>query len=160
MKDELLRITNYIDNIDVNGTSENFEYDFCPFLQNILDTLTAEQQDDFIIEIFRYKDPYLYFIARFLDFADYNLKGRYLSSYVFCECFAKINDVEYLYCLYLNLEIHLMKRRFFTDDLVLSIPDIINNLYLLINQVRDENSIDYCLKIIENLHDQAYGIPQ
>ncbi len=160
MKDELLQVKNYIDDISVKGTSENFEYDFCPFLQNILDALTAEQQDNFIGELLRCKDSCLYFIARFLDFTDYNLKGKYLSSYVFCECFAKINDLECLECLYFNLKIHLMRRRFFTDDLVLSIPDIINNLYLLINHVRDGNSIDHCLKIIENLHDQKYGIIQ
>ena len=70
MKDELLQVKNYIDDISVKGTSENFEYDFCPFLQNILDALTAEQQDNFIGELLRCKDSCLYFIARFLDFTD------------------------------------------------------------------------------------------
>jgi len=44
-----------------------------------------------------------------------------------------------------------MQRKFFNDDLILSVDDIVNNLYLLINHLRDENSIDFCLKMIENL---------
>ncbi|WP_294219742.1 hypothetical protein [uncultured Chryseobacterium sp.] len=153
MKDEFLLVKNYIDKIDIHGTSENFEYDFCPFLQNILDTFTTKQQEDFIKEIFKSGDPYLYFIARFLDFTDYDLKGRYESSYVFCECFSKIERVEYLECLYDNLELHLMQRKFFKNSLILPLEDIVNNLYLLINHLKDENSIDHCLKIIDNLDD-------
>ncbi|GEN76851.1 hypothetical protein [Chryseobacterium hagamense] len=151
MKDEILQIKNYIDEIDVHGSSENFEYDFCPFLQNILDNYTAKQHDDFVKEIFNSEDQHLYFIARFLDFTDYDMKGKYESSYVFCECFSKINGVEYLKCLYINLELHLMQKKCFKEGLTLSLDDIVNNLYLLINHLRDKNSIDRCLEIIENL---------
>lgn len=148
MKDELLQIKNYIDEI---GASRNFEYDFCPFLQNILDTFTAKQQDEFIKEVFKSEEPYLYFIAGFLDFTHYNLKGKYEYSYVFCECFSKIDTVDYLAYLYNSLELHLMRRKFLKDDLILSLEDIVNNLYLLINHLKDENSINFCLKIIENI---------
>lgn len=151
MKDELLQIKNYIDEIDANGTSENFEYDFCSFLQNILDNFTAKQQDGFVTEIFKCEDPYIYFTARFLDFTGYELKGKYESSYVFCECFSKIDTVDYLAYLYNSLELHLMRRKFLKNDLILSLEDIVNNLYLLINHLKDENSINFCLKIIENL---------
>jgi len=44
-----------------------------------------------------------------------------------------------------------MQRKFLKDDLILSLEDIVNNLYLLINHLKDENSINFCLKIIENL---------
>lgn len=148
MKDELSQIKNYIDEI---GTSRSFEYDFCLFLQNILDTFTAKQQDEFIKEVFKSEDPYLYFIAGFLDFKHYNLKGKYEYSYVFCECFSKIDTVDYLAHLYNSLELHLMRRKLLKDDLILSLEDIVNNLYLLINHLKDENSINFCLKIIENL---------
>ncbi|KAA0129184.1 hypothetical protein FY557_06365 [Chryseobacterium sp. SN22] len=154
MKDELLQIKNYIDNIDDHGTSENFEYGFCAFLQNILDTFTAKQQDDFVKQVFKSEDSYLYFIAWFLDFTNYTLKGKFQSSYVFCQCFSKIGRVEYLRYLYDNLEFHLIRRKLFKDDLILSFHDIVNNLYLLINHLQDEKSIDFCLKIIENLDDQ------
>jgi hypothetical protein len=153
MKDELIQIKNYIDEIDAHGTSEHFEYDFCPFLQNILDTCTVKQHDDFVKEIFNSEDQHLYLIARFLDFTDYDMKGKYESSYVFCECFSKIDGVEYLECLYINLELHLMQKKFFKEGLTLSLDDIVNNLYLLINHLRDKNSIDRCLEIIENLKD-------
>lgn len=148
MKDELSRIKNYIDEI---GASRSFEYDFCPFLQNILDTFTAKQQDEFVKEVFKSEEPYLYFIAGFLDFTHYNLKGKYEYSYVFCECFSKIDTVDYLVYLYNSLELHLMRRKFLKNDLILSLEDIVNNLYLLINHLKDENSINFCLKIIENL---------
>ncbi len=74
MKDKFTQIKNYIHEI---GASRSFEYDFCPFLQNILDTFTAKQQDEFIKEVFKSEEPYLYFIAGFLDFTHYNLKGKY-----------------------------------------------------------------------------------
>lgn len=153
MKEELIQIKNYIDEIDAYGTSEHFEYDFCPFLQNILGTYTAKQHDNFVKEIFNSEDQHLYLIARFLDFTDYDMKGKYESSYVFCECFSKINTVEYLGYLYDGLELHLMRRKFFKEGLTLSLDNIVNNFYLLINHLRDENSIDYCLKIIGNLDD-------
>lgn len=153
MKDKLLQVKTYIDEIDVHGTSENFEYDFCPFLQNILHSFTSKQQDDFVEEIFKCEDPYLYFIARFLDFTDLDLKGKYESSYVFCICFSKINRVEYLEYLYYDLELHLMQRKFFKNGFILPLDDIINNLYMLINHLKDESNIDYCLKIIENHND-------
>lgn len=59
--------------------------------------------------------------------------------------------MEYLRYLYQDLELHLIQRKFFKNDLILSIDDIINNLYLLINYLRDENSIDFCLRMIKNL---------
>ncbi len=151
MKDELLQVKNYIDEINIHGTSENFEYDFCPFLQNVLDSFTPKQQDDFVREVLQCEDPYLYFIAGFLDFTFYNLKGNYEYSYVFCECFSKISNVEYLKYLYNSLELHLMRRKFIKDDLILPLDDIVNNLYLLINHLKDENNIDFCIRIIENL---------
>lgn len=81
------------------------------------------------------------------------MQGKYESSFVFCECFAKIDNAEYLEYLYDDLAIHVMQRKFFNNDLILSIDDIVNNLYILMNHLRDENSIDACLRIIENLKD-------
>ncbi|GAA5100305.1 hypothetical protein GCM10023210_38690 [Chryseobacterium ginsengisoli] len=153
MNDQFLEIKTYIDNISSNDSSENFEYDHYPFLKNILESLTPKQHDDFVKEVFKWADYQLCFIADFLDSTDYELEGKYQSSYVFCECFSKINDVEYLRYIYINLEVYLMQRKFFKNDLILSIDDIINNLYLLVNHLRDENSIDFCLKMIENLND-------
>ncbi|PVV59775.1 hypothetical protein [Chryseobacterium sp. HMWF035] len=151
MNDQFLEIKTYIDNISSYDSSESFEYDHFPYLKNILDHFTAKQQDDFIEEVFKWEDHQLYFFADFLDFTQFILKGKYNSSYVFCECFSKINNVEYLRYIYINLEMYLMRRKFFNDDLILSVDDIVNNLYLLINHLRDENSIDFCLKMIENL---------
>ncbi|WP_336730779.1 hypothetical protein [Chryseobacterium sp. VD8] len=151
MNDQLLEIKTYIDNISSCDSSESFEYDHFPYLKNILDHFTAKQHDDFIEEVFKWEDHQLYFVADFLDFTQFILKGKYDSSYVFCECFSKINNVEYLRYIYINLEMYLMQRKFFNDDLILSVDDIVNNLYLLINHLRDENSIDFCLKMIENL---------
>lgn len=153
MNDQFLEIKTYIDNISSYDSSENFEYDHFPYLKNILDHFTAKQQDDFIEEVFKWEDHQLYFFADFLDFTQFILKGKYDLSYVFCECFSKINNVEYLRYIYINLEMYLMQRKFFKDDLILSVDDIVNNLYLLINHLRDENSIDFCLKMIENLKD-------
>ncbi|WP_139422000.1 hypothetical protein [Chryseobacterium mulctrae] len=151
MKDEFLEIRTYINNISYYDSSENREYDHYPYLKGVLENFTAKQQDDFINAIFTWYDHELYFVADCLNFTDYILKGRYESSYVFCECFAKIDNVKYLEYLYQDLELHLMHRKFFKNDLSLSLQDIINNLYLLINYLRDENSIDFCLKIIENI---------
>lgn len=153
MNDQFLEIRDYIDNISSYDSSENFEYDHFPYLKNILDHFTAKQHDDFIEEVFKWEDHQLCFVADFLDFTEYKLKGKYESSYVFCECFSKINNVEYLRYIYFNLEVYLMQRKFFNDDLILSVDDIVNNLYLLINHLRDENSIDFCLKMIDNLRD-------
>jgi hypothetical protein len=104
-------------------------------------------------EVFKSADFQMYIVSRFLHSNDFILQGKYNSDYVFCECFSKINDVEYLQYLYDDLELHLMQRKFFKNDLILSINDIIDNLYLLTNHLRDKNSIDFCLKIIENLSD-------
>jgi len=153
MDNQFLEIRNYVDNIEYYDSSENFEYDHYPYLKNILENFTPKQHDDFVEEVFKWEDHQLCFLANFLDFTGYDLKGKYESSYVFCECFSKINNVEYLTCIYVNLEVYLMQRKFFKNDLVLSLDDIVNNLYLLINHLRDERSIDFCLKIIENLND-------
>lgn len=151
MKDQFLEIKTYIDNISAYDTPENFEYDHFPYLKNILDHFTSKQQDDFMEEVFKWSDFQMYVVSRFLHSSDFILQGKYNSDFVFCKCFSKINNVEYLQYLYDDLELHLMQRRFFRSDLTLSHDDIVNNLYLLINHLRDENSIDFCLKMIENL---------
>lgn len=151
MKDQFLEIKNYIDNISSNDSSENFEYEHYPYLKNILENLTPKQHDDFVEEVFKSADFQMYIVSRLLHSNDFILQGKYNSDYVFCECFSKINDVEYLQYLYDDLELHLMQRKFFKNDLILSHDEIVNNLYLLINYLRDENSIDFCLRMIKNL---------
>ncbi|WP_404984872.1 hypothetical protein ACI513_15975 [Chryseobacterium sp. M5] len=151
MKDQFLEIRNYIDEIKLDQHEGYFEYDHFPFINNILQDLTAKQQDDFVEEVFKWTDFQMYIVSWFLHSTNFILQGKYDSDYVFCECFAKIDNVEYLEYLYQDLELHLMQRKFFKNDLSLSLQDIINNLYLLINYLRDENSIDFCLKIIENI---------
>lgn len=151
MKEQFLEIRNYINNISYYDSSENREYDHYPYLIGVLENFTPKQQDNFVEEVFTWYDHELDFVADCLNFTDYELKGRYESSYVFCKCFAKIDNVEYLEYLYQDLELHLMQRKFFKNHLSLPIQDIINNLYLLINHLRDENSIDFCLKMIEDL---------
>ncbi len=151
MDNQFLEIRNYVDNIGYYDSSENFEYDHYPYLKTILENFTPKQQDDFVEEVFTWDDHELHFVADCLNFTDYELLGKYESSYVFCECFAKIDNAEYLEYLYHDLAIQVMQRKFFNNGLILSIDDIINNLYLLMNHLRDESSIDYCLKIIDEL---------
>lgn len=153
MNDQFLEIKNYIDSISSNDSSENFEYDHFPYFKNILDHFTAKQHDDFIEEVFKWSDFQMYIVSRFLHSSDFILPGKYDSHYVFCECFSKIDNVEYLKYLYDDLELHLMQRKFFDSDLILSNDDIIDNLYLLINHLRDERSIDHYLRIIDDLND-------
>lgn len=153
MKEQFLEIRTYINNISYYSSSENHEYDHYPYLKGVLENFTPKQQDDFVEEVFTWYDHELHFVADCLNFTDYELKGRYESSYVFCECFAKIDDVEYLRYLYHDLELHLMQRKFFKNDLSLPLQDVINNLYLLINHLKDINSIEFCIKIIENLNE-------
>ncbi len=150
MKDQFSEIKNYIDEIDFYDSQENFEYEHYPYLKSILDGFTAKQHDAFVEEVFEWPDQ-LDFVASFLDFTDYDLKGKYESYYVFCECFSKINNVQYLEHLSVNLEIYLLQRKFFEDNLSLSVQDIINNLYLLINNLKDQSIIDSRLKIIKDL---------
>jgi len=151
MKDQFLEIRNYINNIGYYNSSENTEYDHYPYRKGVLENFTPKQQDDFVEEVFTWHDHELDFVADCLNFTDYELKGRYESSFVFCECFAKIDNAEYLEYLYDDLVIHVMQRKFFNNDLILSIDDIVNNLYLLMNHLRHEASIDFCLKIINEL---------
>lgn len=151
MDNQFLEIKNYIDNISSNDSSEDFEYGHFPYFQNILDYFTAKQHDDFIKEVFKWSDFQLYIVSRFLNSTNYILQGKYSSDYVFCMCFSKIDDVKYLEYLYFDLELSLMQRKFFVGDLILPNDDIINNLYLLINHLRDENNIDFCLRMIKNL---------
>lgn len=138
MKDHFSEIKNYIDEIGLYDSQENFEYDHYPYLKNILDGFTAKQHEAFVEEVFEWPDHQLEFVARFLDFTDYDLKGKYESYYVFCECFSKINNLQYLEHLSMNLEIYSTQRKFFKSNLSLSVQDIINNLYLLINNVKDQ----------------------
>ena len=126
MKEEFLEIRNYINNISYYDSSENTKYDHYPYLKSVLENFTPKQQDDFVEEVFTWDDHELHFVADCLNFTDYELKGKFESSYVFCECFAKIDDEEYLEYLYQDLEIHLMQRKFFKNDLSLHLQDIIN----------------------------------
>lgn len=151
MDSQFLEIKNYINEISLDQPQEYNEYDHFPFILKFLDTLTPKQHDDFVEEVFTWGNHELHFVADFLDFTSYDLQGKYESAYVFCECFAKIDDVKYLEYLYNNLAIYLMHRKFFDKGLTVSIDDVINNLYLLINHLKDQNSIDFCLKIVENL---------
>lgn len=151
MRDKFLEIKNYIDEIGFYDSQENFEYEHYPYLKNILDDFTAKQHEAFVEEVFEWPDHQLEFVASFLDFTDYDLKGKYESYYVFCECFSKINDVQYLEYLFGNLEVYLTQRRFLEDHLSLSIQYIINNLYLLINNSKDQRRINSCLRIIKDL---------
>lgn len=152
MKDQFLEIRNYIDEIKLDQHEGYFEYDHFPFINNILQDLTAKQQDDFVEEVFKWTDFQMYIVSWFLHSTNFILQGKYDSDYVFCECFSKIENVEYLKYLYDDLEIHLMKRDFFDEHLILSLDNIINNLYLLINHLNDDHNIDFCLRIIENLN--------
>lgn len=154
MDSQFLEIRNFINNTDYKYkyySSENREYDDYPYLIIVLENFTAKQQDDFVEELFTWDDHELYFVADCLNFTDYELQGKYESSYVFCECFAKIDNAEYLEYLYDALAIQVMHRKFFKNGLILSVEDIVNNLYLLINHLRHEGSIDYCLEIINEL---------
>ncbi|WP_262149339.1 hypothetical protein [Chryseobacterium foetidum] len=153
MDNHYLEIKNYINAISLDQPQEYYEYDHFPFIVKFLDTLTPKQQDDFVEEVFTWDDHELHFVADCLNFTEYELQGKYESSYVFCECFAKIDNAEYLEYLYHDLAIQVMQRKFFKNGLVLSIDGIVNNLYLLMNSLRDESSINYCLKIIAELEE-------
>lgn len=154
MNTQFLEIRHYINYIDYKykyNSRENTEYILYPHLISILENFTPKQHDEFVEEVFTWDDHELHFVADCLNFTDYELQGKYESSYVFCECFAKIDNAEYLEYLYDDLAIQVMQRKFFKNGLILSIDDIVNNLYLLINNLRDEADIDYCLKIIDEL---------
>lgn len=154
MDSQFLEIRHYINDVDYKykyNSRENIEYILYPYLISVLENFTPKQQDDFVEEVFTWDDHELYFVADCLHFTDYELQGKYESSYVFCECFAKINDEEYLEYLYHDLAIQVMQRKFFKNGLVLSIDDIVNNLYQLMNHLRYESSIDFCLEIIDEL---------
>lgn len=148
MKYEFLKIKKYIDGIMLDNSQEYFIYEHFPYIQNVLNIFTAKEQDYFIEELFTWSDYYLYIISEFLNSNNFKLKGKYNSGYVYCECFSKINDVEYLKYLVGDLELQLA---FCNNKNELSVSGIVNNLYLVINNMKDVSVIDKYLKMIGNL---------
>lgn len=153
MKDQFLTLKNYISEINLDDPQEYFEYDHFPFIQNILHDLTPEEQNDFVNEVFTWSDYEQYIIACFLSSTDFKLQGKYDSGYVFCECFSKIGEVKYLIDLAQNLDIQLIICKSRND---LSVSSIINNLYTVINSIKDVNWIDHYLEIIDRINSSSF----
>jgi len=148
MKDQFLIIKNYINEISLDDPQEYFEYDYFPFIRNILNDLIQKEQDDFVEKIFTWSGYEQYIMAYFLSSTDFKLKGKYDSGYVFGECFSKIDEVEYLTDLARDLEIQLLICKNRNE---LPVPSIINNLYVVINNIKDLSWIDHYLKIISKI---------
>lgn len=153
MKDQFLIIKNYINEISLDDPQEYFEYDYFPFIQNVLNDLTSKEQDNFAEKVFTWPKYEQYIIAYFLSSTDFKLKGKHDSGYVFCECFSKIDEVEYLTDLAQNLEIQLIMCK---NKNELSVPSIINNLYVVINSIKDVSRIDHYLKIINEISTSSF----
>ncbi|PQA92354.1 hypothetical protein B0A69_15010 [Chryseobacterium shigense] len=149
MKHKFLEIKDYIDGISLDHAQEHFEDNHFPFIQNRVSGLTTQEEEDFIEFVFNWSDFQMYIISYLLDHTNFKLKGKYHSGYVFCECFSKINNVDYLKLLAQSLELELT---FCKNKIGLSINEITNNLYWVINTIKDKSWIDSYLKIIENLN--------
>ena len=150
MKDTYLEIKDYINRMLIDEYQEHFEYEHFPFMQNILNNFTVEEENNLVEDIFTWTNHQKYVIAYFLETTNYKLKGKYNSAYVFCECFSAIEGVEYLAHLSQNLEIQLM---FCKNKEDLSIEKIVNNLYVVINHTKDTDWIEHYLKIIDEISD-------
>lgn len=146
MKDQFSVIHNYIEGMSLDSPPEHFEYDHFPFIQEVLNGFTGDEQDDCIKEIFSWSEFHWYTIADFLSTTGFQLKGELDSGYVFCECFAKINNVVYLTYLGQSLEIQL---NFCKRDW--PIQEIVSNIYIIIASLKDEKWMDHYFKIIENI---------
>lgn len=147
MKYDFLKIKNYIEEINIYDTQENFEYDHFPFIHSVLSVFSVKEQDDFVENLFTWSEYDLYIISYFLYSTNFKLKGKYNSGYVYCECFSKINELNYLQYLAGDLEIQLV---FCNNKNSLSVNEIVSNLYLVIQNTKDVNLIDNYLKIIES----------
>ncbi|MFZ4931839.1 hypothetical protein [Chryseobacterium sp. Mn2064] len=146
MKAQISLIHDYIEEIRLDSAREHFEYEHFPFIQNILNGFTMNEQEDCIKEIFSWSEFHLYTIADFLNTTGFQFKGALDSGYVFCTCFAKINNVGFLTYLGQDLEIQL---KFCKRDL--PFQEIMDNIYIVIANTKDEEWIEHYLQIIENI---------